>query len=255
LQEADAVICLGRAEFEGARRALGHERIYQLGNGVHAGKFAQGDGQAFRVRQGIPPESLVAACYSRFDPQKDQLNLLEAFDRVAGEFPTLYLVLAGPCTVPEYLEAIDRRIAASPFAARVRRLAAIDSAAGDLVDAYHGCDFFVLPSRHEPFGIVVLEAWSAGKPVIATAVGGLRDLIADGDTGLLVPPGEPAALAGALRRLLVSGDLRRRLGEAGRALAGKQYSWGRIAAETEHIYEAAATHAGVETETLATTTC
>jgi glycosyltransferase involved in cell wall biosynthesis len=256
LHEADAVICLGRAEYEGARRALGHERIYQLGNGVRAGKFAQGNGQSFRVRHGIPPGSLVAACYSRFDPQKDQLNLLEAFDRVAGEFPTFHLVLAGPCTVPEYLEAIDRRIAASPFAARVRRLDAINNAGCDLADAYQGCDIFALPSRHEPFGIVVLEAWSAGKAVIASAVGGLRDLIADGETGLLLPPGEPEALAGALRTLLSSDELRTRLGQAGRELARGQYSWERVAAETERIYEAAAAHARVGgTPSLAPTPC
>jgi glycosyltransferase involved in cell wall biosynthesis len=255
LHEADAVICLGRAEFEGARRALGHERIYRLGNGVDVGKFAQGNGQAFRARNGIPPAALVAACYSRFDPQKDQLNLLEAFDLIAGEFPTFHLVLAGPCTVPEYLDAIDRRIAASPFSARIRRLAAIDCAGGDLADAYHGCDIFALPSRHEPFGIVVLEAWSAGKAVVASAVGGLRDLIADGETGLLIPPGAPEALAGALRTLLASGDLRKRLGEAGRELARGQYSWGRIAAETERIYEAAAAHARVGLTSLATTGC
>jgi glycosyltransferase involved in cell wall biosynthesis len=255
LHEADAVICLGRAEFEGAQRALGHNRIYRLGNGVQAGKFAQGDGQAFRARHGIPPAALVAACYSRFDPQKDQLNLVEAFDLVAAEFPTFHLVLAGPCTVPEYLAAIDRRIAASPFAARIRRLGAIDSAGRDLIDAYHGCDIFALPSRHEPFGIVILEAWSAGKAVVASAVGGLRDLIADGDTGLLIPPGEPAVLAGALRRLLASSELRLRLGEAGRQLAQAQYSWARIAAETERIYEAAAAHVRVGPAAVATTTC
>jgi glycosyltransferase involved in cell wall biosynthesis len=243
LHKADAVICLGGAEFAGAQRALGHERIYRLGNGVHVERFAQGDGQGFRARHGIPPDALVAACYSRFDPQKDQLGLLEAFDRLAGEFPTFHLVLAGPSTVPEYLAAIDRRIAASPFAARVRRLPAIDSAGSDLADAYHGCDIFALPSRHEPFGIVVLEAWSAGKPVVACAVGGLRDLVADGDTGLLVAPGDPAALAEGLRRLLISSDLRERLGGAGRDLARRQYSWARIAGETERIYEAAAAHA------------
>jgi glycosyltransferase involved in cell wall biosynthesis len=237
LHQADAVICLGRAEFEGARRALGHDRIYRLGNGVHSEIFAHGDGRSFRARHGIPGDALVAACYSRFDPQKDQLGLLEAFDLVAGDFPALHLVLAGPSTVPEYLEAIDRRIAASPFRSRVRRLASIDSAGRDLADAYAACDLFALPSRHEPFGLVVLEAWSAGKPVVASAVGGLRDLIADGETGLLVPPGEPAALAAALRRLLVCGELRDRLGSAGREVARRQYSWQHVAAETERIYE------------------
>ena len=60
----------------------------------------------------------MLACYSRFDPQKDQLCLVEAFDKAAGGNPLLHLVLAGPCTVPQYLEKLDRRVAASPFADR-----------------------------------------------------------------------------------------------------------------------------------------
>ena len=244
LHEADAVICLGRGEYDGARRTLGHERIYRLGNGVDVERYAHGDGTAFRAKHGIPADALVVACYSRFDPQKDQLALVDAFERLAGEFPRLHLVLAGPCTVPDYLDAIDRRIAAGLHASRVRRLGPIDSAGRDLVDAFHACDVFALPSRHEPFGIVVLEAWSAGKPVVASAVGGLRDLVSDGENGLLTPPGEPEALVEKLRGLLASAERRERLGGAGRELARGSYSWTRIASETERIYQAAEIHAG-----------
>ena len=152
-------------------------------------------------------------------------------------------MLAGPCTRPDYLDAIDTRIRASPHAARVRRLGPVNSAGRDLVDAYHACDVFALPSRHEPFGLVVLEAWSAGKPVVASAVGGLRDLIADGENGFLTPPGEPDTLADRLRELLASSELRSRLGGAGRDLARRDYAWSRVAAETERIYQAAEIHA------------
>ena len=139
LHEADAVICLGRGEYEGARRALGHERIYRLGNGVDVERYTHGDGAAFRARHHIPADATVVACYSRFDPQKDQMVLVETFERLAADFPKLHLVLAGPCTVPDYLATIDRRIAASPHKSRVRRLGSIDSSGRDLVDAYHAC--------------------------------------------------------------------------------------------------------------------
>jgi glycosyltransferase involved in cell wall biosynthesis len=239
LEEADAVICVGYGEYEKARAALSHERVHHLGNGVDAERFATGDGTDFRRRHGIPDDAVALACYSRFDPQKDQLCLVEAFDLLAGGNPRLHLILAGPCTVPEYLEALDRRIAASPFAARIHRLGAIESGGPGLPDAYHGCDIFVLPSRHEPFGIVVLEAWSAGKPVVAASVGGLRSLVCDGVNGFLTPGADSGAMAARIRQLAESADLRVQFGRAGRALAIERYTWEKIAGETESIYQAA----------------
>ncbi len=239
LEQADAVICVGSGEFEKARAALAHDRVYHLGNGVDVERFARGDGAAFRRRHGIPAEALVVACYSRFDPQKDQLCLVEAFDAAAGANPNLHLVLAGPCTVAEYLEKLDRRIAGSAFAARIHRLGAIDNSGAALPDAYMACDIFVLPSRHEPFGIVVLEAWSAGKPVVASDVGGLRGLVAEGENGFLAPTGDDAAFSARIRELAASPELRARLGRAGAALARERYTWSKIADETERIYQAA----------------
>jgi glycosyltransferase involved in cell wall biosynthesis len=239
LDEADAVICVGYGEYEKARAALSHERVHHLGNGVDAARFAKGDGAEFRRTHGIPEEAVVLACYSRFDPQKDQRCLVEAFDQLAGANPLLHLVMAGPCTVPLYLAKLDSRIAASPFAARIHRLGSIDSSGTALPDAYHGCDIFVLPSRHEPFGIVVLEAWSAGKPVVAASVGGLRNLIRDGVNGFLVPGGDAAAMAARIRELARSAELRASMGRAGCELARESYTWAKIADETERIYQAA----------------
>jgi glycosyltransferase involved in cell wall biosynthesis len=187
----------------------------------------------------LPEDAVVVACYSRFDPQKDQLCLVEAFDLAAGANPHLHLVLAGPCTVPQYLEKLDARIAASPFASRIRRLGAIESSGTALPDAYHGCDIFALPSRHEPFGIVVLEAWCAGKPVIAASVGGLRNLIRDGENGFLTTGGDAAAMALRIRELSTDAQTRARMGRAGCDLARGSYTWARIADETERIYQAA----------------
>jgi len=237
--EADAVICLGRGEYENARRELAHDRVHLLGHGVNIGRFATGNGAAFRACHSIPQDAFVLACYSRFDPQKDQLSLIEAFDLLAGRHSGLHLVLAGAPTVPDYLAQIDRRIAASPFSLRIHRLGPIAGTGSDLPDAFHGCDLFVLPSRHEPFGIVVLEAWSSGRPVVASAVGGLRDLVRDEETGLVAPPGNPPALAAQIGRLIDSPDLRARLARKGLEVATGSYSWSRIAAETERIYRAA----------------
>ena len=244
LEKADAVICVGRAEYDSARRSLSHGRIHHLGNGVDAARFTSGNGAAFRAAHGIPADAFVLACYSRIDPQKDQLCLVEAFDQLAAAHPQLHLVIAGPCTVGDYLAQLDRRIAASPHAARIRRLGPIASEGTALPDAYHGCDVFVLPSRHEPFGIVVLEAWCAGKPVVVAEVGGLRHLVTTGENGLFFPSGDAAALAGSLEKLLRAPTLRTALGAAGRQLARERYSWEKVADETERIYRAAEARTG-----------
>ncbi len=236
LEEADAVICVGRSEFEHAVRTLGHNRVHHLGNGVDPDRFADGDGGLFRHTHGIASTALVLACYSRFDPQKDQLMLLTAFETLAVEFPTLYLLMAGPVTVPAYAEALDERISASLFRSRIRRLGALPFASKTIADAYHACDVFVLPSRHEPFGIVILEAWSAGKPVAVSQVGGLQDLVSDDLDGLFFPSADSAGCAASLRKLLRKPELRERLAEAGKRKAHEVYSWRRIAEETERIY-------------------
>jgi len=239
LEEADAVICVGRSEYDHATKSLNHDRIHHLGNGVDPDRFAKGDGTVFRSEHGIPPAAVVLACYSRFDPQKDQPTLVEAFDRLAGEFPALYLVLAGPQTVPAYVRALDERIAASPFRERIRRLGALPFLGDALANAYHGCDVFVLPSRHEPFGIVVLEAWCAGTPVAVSRVGGLQHLVNDGADGVFFAPGDAADCAARLRTLVADARLRRALGDEGRRKAREVYSWSRIAEATELIYQAA----------------
>jgi glycosyltransferase involved in cell wall biosynthesis len=243
LEQADAVICVGRNEFEHAVRTLKHDRIHHLGNGVEPDRFADGDGEAFRHAHGIPLTALVLACYSRFDPQKDQLMLLTAFEALAAEFPMLYLLLAGPVTVPGYAEALDKRISASQFRSRIRRLGALPFTSKTMADAYQACDVFVLPSRHEPFGIVVLEAWSAGKPVAVSQVGGLQDLVTDDLDGLFFPSADPAGCSVCLRKLLLKPELRERLGAAGKRKAREVYSWGRIAEETERIYRLAENNA------------
>jgi glycosyltransferase involved in cell wall biosynthesis len=81
------------------------------------------------------------------------------------------------------------------------------------------------PSRREGFGVACAEAMAHGRPVVASAVGGLLDLVMDGETGLLVPPRDPAALRAALERLLGDRELRLRLGAAGRERVRERFSW------------------------------
>lgn len=108
------------------------------------------------------------------------------------------------------------------------------------IEAVRRCLFAVAPSIWpEPFGLVALEAAAAGKPVVASDIGGLKDIVVDGETGLLVPPGERGALRAALRRLIADEPLRARLGAAGARRAAASFSPQSLVPETEAAYELA----------------
>lgn len=103
-------------------------------------------------------------------------------------------------------------------------------------EIFRSADAVACTPWYEPFGIVPLEAMACGVPVVASAVGGLRDTVVDGGTGLHVPPLDPGATAAALARLLSDKGLREELGRAGQQRARARYSWDRVAAETEKAY-------------------
>jgi len=239
LEDADAIICLGQDEYDTARQTLPHDRIHLIGNGVDPSRFTSGNGPAFRAQHRIPSDAQVLACYSRFDPQKDQATLLDAFFLLAERHPQLHLVLAGPETVPDYVAALDAKIAASPFASRVRRLPSISFAGTALADAYAGCDIFALASRHEPFGIVVLEAWASGKPVVVTQVGGLQKLVTDGIDGFHFEVRDVPACAAQIDRLLADPARARAMGGQGRQAALSLHTWTAVADRIEQVYQQA----------------
>ena len=114
------------------------------------------------------------------------------------------------------------------------------------VALFRGCDFFVLPSRQEPMGIVNLEAMAAGKAVVASRTGGVPELVIDGETGLLLPPGEPGPLAEALQRMAGDAALRERMGAAGRERV-RQFTWQAVAGSYRTIYEKAVAEKGRRT--------
>ncbi|MCU4183092.1 glycosyltransferase [Acidiferrimicrobium sp. IK] len=106
----------------------------------------------------------------------------------------------------------------------------------DMPALLRSCDAVVCVPRYEPFGIVPLEAMACGVPVVASAVGGLKESVVDGGTGVLVPAGDVGALAGALRTLIADPALRRGMGRAGVARARHRYGWPGIARSTTDVY-------------------
>jgi len=109
----------------------------------------------------------------------------------------------------------------------------------ELLRLYERAAVVACPSRREGFGVACLEAMAAGRPVVASSVGGLRDLVVDGVTGLLVPPGDVAALRAALEQLLADAGLRKRLGRAARERVLAEFTWKRYAEHIQRAYDEA----------------
>ena len=143
------------------------------------------------------------------------------------------LLLAGNGAQHETLQSLAGQLElgdAVRFVGRVDRAGAMA--------LFQGCSFFVLPSRHEPMGIVNLEAMAAGRAVVASRVGGVPELVSDEENGLLVPPDDAPALAAALARLVNDAALNARLGAAG-AQRVRDFDWDAIAAQYLDVYAAA----------------
>ncbi|GAB2678667.1 glycosyltransferase [Kribbella swartbergensis] len=156
-----------------------------------------------------------------------------------ARLPEAELVIAGGPTVAFDDDPEVRRLRAEAdrvgVADRVHLVGAVSRQ--DVPALIRSSDVVVCTPWYEPFGIVPLEAMSCGRPVVAAAVGGLLDTVVDGVTGVHVPPKDPERLAGVLKELLDDPVLRRRMGRAGIARVTAKYTWPKVAADTEQVYQ------------------
>ncbi len=184
---------------------------------------------AVRAAEGLAPDAPLLLVLAALVRRKGVDVLLEALTRLAAEGlrPALWVAGEGP-----ERGALERRSEALGLAPRVRLL----GQRGDVADLLAACDVVVLPSRREGLGVAALEAAAAGRPVVASRVGGLLEVVEDRRTGLLVPPEDPTALANALHCLLRDDALRARLGRTGAARIGKRFGVDAMTDAYEHLY-------------------
>jgi len=220
-EDADGIVCVGADEagyWEGK-----HPHVLFLPNGVDCRTFSGGNRNRGAAR---------LLCVARIDRQKNQMALVEALPRHPGT--TLRCV--GPATQPDYLEELKARAGALGVADRVSFAGGLPPGSPELVAEYRNADVFVLASRHEPFGIAVLEAWASGLPVVAGHVGGMGALCdAHPEAALTFEPDRAGALDAALDRLLRTPSLRRDMGRAG-PKAAQDYDWKRLSAKLIAFY-------------------
>jgi sugar transferase (PEP-CTERM/EpsH1 system associated) len=211
------------------------EKVLHIYNGVDTDKFrplTEPD-RGTLPEELLRPDSVVVGSVTRFSTIKDPLNLVEAFIRARASAPgadTLRLVMIGDGELRE--RALARLAQAGASA-----VSWLPGSRNDVVDLMRSMDVFVLGSLREGISNTVLEAMSSGLPVIASATGGNLELVVPGETGALVPPGDPDLLAAAIGRYVGDGVERRRHGERGRARAVQKFSIAAMLASYVALYQ------------------
>jgi glycosyltransferase involved in cell wall biosynthesis len=204
-------------------------RAIVIPNGIDAARLSAAPAGALRVALGIADDAIVIGCVGSLIVRKGVDVVLEAMaglDRAAD----IRLVVAGDG--PER-HALEQRAQGLGIAERVHFLGHCEAPS----EVYRALDLLVLASRQEAFGLVLLEAALFDVPSIATSVGGIPDVVVDGQTGVLVPPGDGRALGAAVRALVADPGRRRRLGHAAGRRVREHFLVERMAADVQALYE------------------
>jgi len=209
---------------------LNPAKVRVVVNGVDVAAIdAASPGKAVRRELGLPEGVPVIGLVGRLDHWgKGHKELFEAMATLMERHPVQALIVGGGRRIDEV-----RQLAAGlGLADAVHFL----GERPDVPDLLNAMDIFVLPSYSEGLSLALLEAMAAGKPVVATAVGGTPEVVTEGDNGLLIPPRDAAALAGALERLLADPALAQRLGANARNHVRAHFSLDRLGREINEIY-------------------
>lgn len=237
LADADAIICVGKSECEAMKQRFPEKRVAYIPNGVHVGRFAQADGGAFRKKYGFSPAEKLVLCVSRFDPQKNQVGLVRAFAQFAENHTDHRLVLIGAVAVKAYRKEVETVIEQQGLSDRVTLIDGLRPDDPLLPGAYKAAEMFVLASMHEPFGIVVLEAWAAGLPVVANCVGGIAGFTEDEENILHADPANEEKLTTGMTRLADDVGLRTDLSRRAFGHVSAHYGWDKTTDRICEIYE------------------
>jgi glycosyltransferase involved in cell wall biosynthesis len=209
-------------------------------NGVDLSRFdVPAPRCALRRESGVPGGAVLVGVVARLEPEKGHEYLVAAWPDVVAAAPDAWLAIVGEGSACASLRA---QAAALPAPARDRiiftgRREDVSALTADL-------DIAVLPSLREAQGISILEAMARRKPVVASAVGGIPEVVVDGVSGLLVPPADPSALASALARLAASEPMRARMGDAGRRIVEERFSMEAHVRAIQAIYDEELSRAG-----------
>jgi glycosyltransferase involved in cell wall biosynthesis len=213
--------------FAEAYPAIPAERCFAIPSGVDLSLFSPPEPRE--------PRRLVRVAFAgEWAEVKGITDLLDAIALLEGKRDDFELVVFGSAGLWNKVDPADRRRAESQEAeirSRIERMRSVRIGGRQthrgMAEAYRDIDVAVVPSRSEAMGLSTIEAQAAGLPVVGSRVGGIPEVVVDGQTGLLVPPRDPPALAGAIERLLDQPGLRRAMGAQARERAERSFGWER----------------------------
>ncbi|MBN1314732.1 MAG: glycosyltransferase family 4 protein [Anaerolineales bacterium] len=207
-------------------------------------EIIEGGDSDLRARLGIDRQTKILLFVGQLSWQKGLIHLINALPMLAD--PTALIVAGGSDLWQTINDPVNpAAIRMSKYETDVREAAKRlpvfflgTVPTNELKHVYASCDIFICPSEWpEPFGMVNVEAMAAGKPVIASHVGGIPEIVEDGETGLLVEPANPVELAKAITALLADDVRRKRMGQTGYIRARDYFNWDRVIAEVTEVYE------------------
>ncbi|MBO5306745.1 MAG: glycosyltransferase family 4 protein [Lentisphaeria bacterium] len=224
--QADVLLALSREEVEKLKKRYPEKQVELFPNGIlHRELPDVGD---FRKKHQIPEEKKLILCISRIDYQKNQKILLELLKK----YDDTHLLLIGPVTAAWYRDEILRDAEKTGVMDQLSIIPGLPPDDPALLQALKTAYCFILPSRHEPFGIAALEALDAEVPLIASAVGGLKDFLVDGKNALLFEDNNAASLLEAYNKIeLLRNDL-----IANGTTTAQEYNWQNIAEKLTDLY-------------------
>jgi glycosyltransferase involved in cell wall biosynthesis len=213
------------------RDGIPRSRITVVENGIDLQRLAGATGDGVHAEFGIPERVPLIGLVGRLHPAKGHADLIAALAQLAAQGIGAHCLLIGSGELRDEIAAdVERR--------GLRDRVTFTGQRSDIPRLLAALDLLAMPSRWEGLPMTLLEAMAMGKAIVATRVGGIPDVIMDGREGLLVPPGDVAALASALRRVITDAPLRRGLGDRARETLLARYDVGRTARAYESLYAA-----------------
>lgn len=203
-------------------------RLVVIRNGVDTRRVCPGDGRMARRKIGISEDVFHVGCVARLSPEKDHATLIKAFAMLRKSLPAARLTLVGDGALRSMLEELARALGISEAVKFV-------GYTNDVASLLPSFDVFALASRSEGTSLTLLEAAAAGLPIVATRVGGNAEIVVDGESGLLVPDGQPEALAKALLQVAQRKD-RSLMGQRGRDEVVARYDLAKMVAAYDTLY-------------------
>jgi len=239
----DYIFVQSKEDYEIAKklRIIDAGKLIWINNGVDLERFNPSkvkiDIALFKQMLGIPSNGIVITYIGRIVKEKGVLDLLEAFSRIARHYNDVYLLLVGDVLSSERDRETEQMIKDFLNLEKISDKIIMTGYREDISEILRITDIFVLPSYREGLPRSIIEAMAMGVPVIATNIRGCREEVIDGETGILVPPGDVEALTSAILKLYKDLELRERMGSNGRKKAEKEYDEKKVIEKEKRLFE------------------